>query len=59
MKKLLRNMGLVERKGSLRKGGVQIVLSVFLQKSMFSLLLKHFFLSFIAWYIYQAIKDRM
>ena len=37
MKKWLRNRGLVER------GSFQIISSVFLQKSMFSLLLAHFF----------------
>ena len=31
--------------GSRRKGGVQITSSVFLKKSMFSLLLEYFFLS--------------
>ena len=43
MKKLLRNRGLVERWGSSQKGGgFQIVSSVFLQKSIFSLLLGFF-----------------
>ena len=50
IKKLLRNRGLVEKGGSLRKGGVQNVLSVFLQKSMFSLLLEYFF--FFVWKIF-------
>ena len=40
MKKLLRNRGLVEREDTLRKGSFQIVSSVFLKKSMFSLLLE-------------------
>ena len=39
MKKLLRNRGLVKR------GGFQIISSVFLKESMFSLLLEYFFLS--------------
>ena len=43
MKKLFRNRGLVERGGSVRKGGFQIVSSVFLNKNMFSLLLEYFF----------------
>ena len=48
MKKLLRNRGLVERRGRVllergRGGGFQIVSSVFLEKSMFSLLLEYFF----------------
>ena len=43
MKKLLRDRGLVERGVSLKKGGFQIFSSVFLQKSMFSLLLENFF----------------
>ena len=44
MKKLLRNRGLVEREGgsSQKEEGFQIVSSVFLQKSMFSLLLDFF-----------------
>ena len=42
MKKLLRNRGLVEREDTLRKGSFQIVSSVFLKKSMFSLLLDFF-----------------
>ena len=52
MKKLFRNRGLVERRGSLRKrggggGGLgHIVLSVFLQKSMFLLPLEYFFFLF-------------
>ena len=50
MKKLLSNNGLVGRGDSLRKGrgrgrGFQIVSSVFLKKSMFSLLLEYIFLS--------------
>ena len=40
MKKLLRNRRLIERESSLRKGGLQIVLSVLLKKSMISLLLE-------------------
>ena len=40
--KLLRNRGLVERGSPFRNGGFQIVSSVFLQKSMFSLLLDFF-----------------
>ena len=41
MKKLLRNRGLVERgRSSQKEGGFQIVSSVFLQKSMFSLILE-------------------
>ena len=43
MKKLLRDRGLVERGVLLESGGFQIVSSVFLQKSMFSLLLEYFF----------------
>ena len=39
MKKLLRNRGVL-----LEKGGFQIVSSLFLKKSMFSLLLEYFFL---------------
>ena len=42
MKKLLRNRGLVERGVLLERGSFQIVSSVFLQKSMFSLLLDFF-----------------
>ena len=38
MKKLLRNRGVL-----LEKGGFQIVSSLFLKKSMFSLLLEYFF----------------
>ena len=40
MKKLLRNRELVERESSLRKGGLQIVLSVLLKETMISLLLE-------------------
>ena len=40
MKKLLRNRGVL-----LEKGGFQIVSSLFLKKSMFSLLLEYYFLS--------------
>ena len=43
MKKLLKNRGLVEREGSLRKGG----LLVFLRKIMFSLLLEDLLFSFL------------
>ena len=45
MKKLLRNRGLVERRVLLERGVFQIVSSVFLEKSMLSLLLECFFLS--------------
>ena len=48
MKKLLRTRGLVERGDLLERGGgggFQIVSSVFLKKSMFSILLECFFLS--------------
>ena len=45
MKILPRNRGLVEKGRSLRKGSFQIVSSVSLKKSMFSLLLQYFSLS--------------
>ena len=51
IKKLLRNRGLVERGDSFRRegvGGFQIVLSIFLQKSMFSLLLEYFVFLFLS-----------
>ena len=48
MEKLLINRGLVKREGSYRKGGLQIVLLVFLQKSMFSLLLEYFYFLFLS-----------
>ena len=45
MKKLLRNRGFVKRRRVLlERRGFQTVSSVFLQKSMFSLLLEYFFL---------------
>ena len=48
MEKLLIIRGLVKRGGSYRKGGLQIVLLVFLQKSMFSLLLEYFYFLFLS-----------
>ena len=46
MKKLFRNRALVKREGGSLREGVQIVSSVFLQKSMFSLPLEYFFFFF-------------
>ena len=44
-------MGLVESGVLLDRGGVQIVSSLFLKKSMFSLLLEYFFLSGKYWHV--------
>ena len=56
MKKLLRKGGLVERGG--RGSKLFIVLSVFLQKSMFSLLLECFFFFFCLVNIHVTVINR-
>ena len=62
IKKLLRNRGLVERGDSFRRegvGGFQIVLSIFLQKSMFSLLLEYFVFLFLSGKYYACCNQQI